>query len=425
MKTLLLIPATLMVLIPRFSDAVPADGGVTREIRRDTIEKLSEMLDDYVFPETGKMVRTRLTKNLASGTYDRIADFDEFAKAINEDMFSVSNDKHLIIRYAPDEISDMKKRNELSAMEKIEDRARGKEVSAEDNHGFVETRILPGNIGYIRMDEFERIAYSGETAAAAMTFLSNSDVLIVDLRLNNGGWSGGTQTMLSYFFDYDDLTNNILLFEHWTTCTGEKVQYRLLPDVSGKRIIEQPVYILTSHRTFSDGETFTDVLQKRGRATVIGETTGGGANGTRGPEILTDYFIVKMPVLRVINPVTGTNWEDTGVEPNIEIVSDKALDKAVELALSGIVERHPSEIYLNRAGYDYIHDGMIDAAIRIFKGMVDKYPSSANAYDSLAEAYMIKGERNLAIRNYRRSLELDPNNDNAVKMIEKMQRSCQ
>jgi len=423
MRTILLIPSALMILTLCVPETVLADERVTREIRRNTIERLSERLEDYVFPETGEKVKIQLRKNLETGRYDGITDFGGFAKAVNEDMFSVSNDKHLIIRYAPGEISDMKKIIALTAREKVEDHNRGKRASAKNNHGFAETKIFPGNIGYLKMNEFEKSAYSIETAAAAMMFVANSDVLIIDLRTNNGGWPSGTQTMLSYFFEYEDLTNNTILFEQWKTCTDEVIQYRLLPFVTGKRIVEQPVYILTSARTYSAAETFTDVLQKRGRATVIGEKTRGGANSTRGPEVLTDYFIVKMPVSRTINPVTGKNWEGTGVEPDIKIERSKAMDKAVQLALSWIIERNPGEGFLNGIGYAYINEGMIETAVQIFMMMVEKYPASANAYDSLGEAYMRSGDHDAAINNYRRSLELDPDNDNAVTMIEKIQKN--
>ena len=143
---------------------------------------------------------------------------------------------------------------------------------------------------------------------------------------------------------------------------------------------------------------------------------------SRGPEVLTDNFIVKMPVFRTINPVTGTNWEGTGVEPDINIESDRALDKALQLALPGIIERNLDEAFLNRLGYSYINAGMTETALRIFEVMVEKYPASSNSYDSLGEVHMIRGDYEAAIKSYRRSLELDPENENAAKMIDRMQK---
>jgi tetratricopeptide (TPR) repeat protein len=423
MRSSILMPALVATLVVCSSGAVLADDAVTSEIRRNTIEELSERLKDYVFPDIGARVADQLEANLESGRYDQITDFREFAGTVNEDMFAISNDRHLIIRYAPGEILEMKKNQEPTPERKIAARAQAKAASARDNHGFAEARVLPGNIGYLKLNEFERSAHASETMAAAMTFVGNSDVLILDLRTNNGGWPSGTHMMISYFFEYEDLTNNMLLLEQRTPCTGEVVQDRLLPSLPGERIVEQPVYILTSNRTYSAAEVFTDVLQKRGRATVVGETTRGGANGTRGPEVLTDYYIVKMPVTQMINPVTGSNWEGTGIEPDVRTEADKSLDKALQLALSRIIERDPSEAFLNNLGYSFISEGTVEPALHIFGLMVEKYPSSANAYDSLGEAYMIRGDHELAIRNYRRSLELDPNNENAVNMIEKMQKN--
>jgi CubicO group peptidase (beta-lactamase class C family) len=75
---------------------------------------------------------------------------------------------------------------------------------------------------------------------------------------------------------------------------------------------------------------------------------------------------------------------------------------------------------VNRYGYELLSKGNIDEAIAIFRFNVYLYPESSNVYDSLGEAYMTAGETQLAIENYERSLELDPNNTNAVEMLKKL-----
>jgi tetratricopeptide (TPR) repeat protein len=75
---------------------------------------------------------------------------------------------------------------------------------------------------------------------------------------------------------------------------------------------------------------------------------------------------------------------------------------------------------LNQVGYDLLHEKLFEEAIHIFRLNVKRYPKLANPYDSLGEAYMMAGENELAIENYVKSLELDPKNQNAVKMITKL-----
>lgn len=83
-------------------------------------------------------------------------------------------------------------------------------------------------------------------------------------------------------------------------------------------------------------------------------------------------------------------------------------------------EFHLNEAELNNLGYRLLSQGRIDEAIAIFQQNVQAFPESSNVYDSLGEAFMEKGNRKAAIRNYEKSLELDPDNTNAVEMLKKL-----
>jgi tetratricopeptide (TPR) repeat protein len=78
------------------------------------------------------------------------------------------------------------------------------------------------------------------------------------------------------------------------------------------------------------------------------------------------------------------------------------------------------ESELNNLGYTLISEERLDEAIAIFQLNVKSYPGSANVYDSLGEAFMLKGQKKDAIKNYERSLELNPDNENAAEMLEKL-----
>lgn len=107
-------------------------------------------------------------------------------------------------------------------------------------------------------------------------------------------------------------------------------QWWTLPYVPGERLATQPVYVLTSSPTFSAAEGFTDHLKSLGRATIVGETTGGGPHPVRG-ERLDGRFLLRAPFARAINPIAKTNWEGTGVEPDVKAPAAEALEQALEL----------------------------------------------------------------------------------------------
>lgn len=78
------------------------------------------------------------------------------------------------------------------------------------------------------------------------------------------------------------------------------------------------------------------------------------------------------------------------------------------------------ESTVNSSGYQYLERDDLESAISVFELNVEIFADSANAWDSLGEALMTKGDHSLAIRYYQRSLELDPQNHNARAMIERM-----
>jgi C-terminal processing protease CtpA/Prc len=110
--------------------------------------------------------------------------------------------------------------------------------------------------------------------------------------------------------------------------------------VTGQRYLK-PVYVLTSAFTFSAGEEFAYNLQAQGRATLIGETTRGGAHPTQ-EFTLSATMEISVPYARSINPVTGTNWEGTGVVPDIAVPATEALDLAYRKALEQVANTSSS-----------------------------------------------------------------------------------
>ena len=112
-------------------------------------------------------------------------------------------------------------------------------------------------------------------------------------------------------------------------------QYWTPPYVPGKRLTGKPVFVLTSKRTFSGAEEFSYNLKNLKRATIIGETTGGGAHPVSGHRV-DDHFMIGVPFAKAVNPISKTNWEGTGVEPDVKVPADEALNVAKKMAAEQI-----------------------------------------------------------------------------------------
>jgi C-terminal processing protease CtpA/Prc len=110
-----------------------------------------------------------------------------------------------------------------------------------------------------------------------------------------------------------------------------------LPHVPGRRFGKaKPVYLLTSAATFSGGEQLSYDLQQLGRAAVIGERTRGGAHPREAFSVHA-HLEATIPVAESVNPVTGGNWEGTGVTPDVDVIASQARDTAYRLALQAVI----------------------------------------------------------------------------------------
>jgi hypothetical protein len=195
---------------------------------------------------------------------------------------------------------------------------------------------------------------AGETAVAAMTFLGNCDAIIFDLRKNGGGEPAMIQLLSTYLFAEPTHLNDL----YWRK--GDKRdQFWTLPYAPGPRLVNVPVYVLTSAHTFSGAEEFANNLKVLKRATIVGETTGGGANPGEGFPF-DPFFWCFIPTGRAVNPTTGSNWEGTGVEPDIKVPEAEALAVAQMEVLKAFKAKAVDS--RDRARYDWSIEALEAAA---------------------------------------------------------------
>jgi hypothetical protein len=328
-ETLALLSLLLVPFAPSIAMGGPPsqeDGRLEGEALEEMIEELATLLSErYVFEDVGADLAEKLRTRMWEGAYEGVS-LAVLAGRLTSDLQSVNGDRHLNVRVRP---RDLPREDE----DLEEARRRMEEQARRTNHGFAKLEILAGNIGYMDLRGFASADEAGPTAVAAMGFLANVDALVIDLRRNGGGDPTMIQLLSSYFFDEPTLLNTF----QWRG--QERIdQFWTLPHVPGPKLTDVPLFVLTSGRTFSAAEEFTYNLKNLERATIVGQTTGGGAHpgGTHAVGPLGIFI----PNGRAINPITETNWEGTGIEPNIEVPVERALERALSEARKQIASEY-------------------------------------------------------------------------------------
>jgi hypothetical protein len=298
------------------------DMTMSRTERLAAIDALAEHLTRaYVFPDKAVEAERALKRHVASGVYDTVTRGTAFAALLTSQLQAVTKDKHLRVRVAPPGIAGGR-----GGAPSLDARLR---AAREANYGFGRVELLPGNIGYLEIRGFGSwVPEARDTVGRIMSSLADASALIIDLRDNGGGSPDAVAFVSSYLFGETPVHLNSLYFRP----ANRTDDFHTDPGVPGKKFgPSKPVYVLTSSFTFSAAEEFTYNLQARRRATIIGETTGGGAH-PGGTVPLAGQLVAFIPSGRAINPITKTNWEGVGVKPEISVERAKALDAALAAA---------------------------------------------------------------------------------------------
>lgn len=295
------------------SPNAPLEPAARAQLVRELARQLRE---HYVFPDRVAGIEAALQAAAADA-----AEPQALAEKLTAALAEATQDKHLRVDVRPEQPGGP--RAEAAEM---------RDAWLYGNCGVARVERLRGNLGYLDLREFVPVRDAGPVLAAAMTLLARTDALIIDLRRNGGGDPDTVALLASYLFDKPTRLIDIRwragnrIEQHWTSAKVAGPRY-------GQR---RPVYLLTERNTFSAAEDFAYGMKTRHRATLVGETTRGGAHPGDGFR-LSPQLMAFIPTGRSVDPVDGGNWEGRGVAPDHEVAAPEALRLAQRLAIQQLL----------------------------------------------------------------------------------------
>jgi pimeloyl-ACP methyl ester carboxylesterase len=299
----------------------------------DSIERVLNRF--YIFPDKAALMSKQLQTQFKQGQYRTITNPNKLATQLGQELQSVYADGHMFVRYDPDFAREL---TEIDPNRRRIEDSLALVDAVDENFGLNKVEILDGNIGYLPVYNFTTFTERARPSfVSALRFLSQTRALIIDMRYNGGGSPEMVSQLGSYFFSvrtpFTTIENRVRdsTFVYWAD-----------PVKADGLYLSMPVYILTSHSTFSAAEDFSYSMQQAKRALIVGDTTGGGAHPAR-PFQLGQGFLINLPFAQSINPYSKTNWESIGVLPDIPTQSTSALEKAQELILTTAMEQTSNE----------------------------------------------------------------------------------
>jgi len=310
---------SLLSFSASFPAFAAADTALNASDRAAIVQTLATKINaSYIEPAVAQKVGSAIVKKNAEGGYASAATAKALSEALAADLRTFSGDLHFGARFDEGfrEISDD---GSLPTRAEMDD---ARNATERTGFGIQKVERLPGNIGYIELRNFGYSEFVGPAYTAAISLMTGTDALILDLRRNGGGSPFSVAYLMSHFFASGDRRHLIDIYDRPADTTE---QIWTVPTVAQR--YDKPVYVLTSARTFSGGEDCAYGFQVQKRGTLVGETTGGGSNPVR-PYSLGHGIVVAIPTSRTTNFVTKTNWEHVGVKPDIAVPAAQALQTA-------------------------------------------------------------------------------------------------
>jgi hypothetical protein len=342
----------IALVVPAYSqDSKPQAKANTRFA--PAIESLASKLESkYTIPQTGAKYAATLRANLRNGAYDQIHDPKALAERLTSDLRAVATDGHLRVDVDGDSGSP--------AGPPPENGGPGPRIVVRRGPGpgldrfgppISDAKWVSEGVAYIAFTSFPG---DDQTVAAVDRFMkehAGAKALIIDGRKHHGGGLAEMDVLFSYLFarkttlvdmDVSDVVardrglpmgNSETLVSVSAPAGIIRREHIAIPNESDRRWNNTKVYYLTSSHTASAAEHLALAFKHTHRATLVGETTAGG-NHFGAFELLGEGLVAFIPVGRTFDPDTGKDWEGTGIEPDVKVPADQALDTALRLIAS-------------------------------------------------------------------------------------------
>ncbi len=309
-----------VLLVCCYTDAGAHDLGSTD--KAEVIEAVIAHLEtDYVDAAAGRDAAQHLRDAHAAGTFDNVSSGHTYAETLSKLLQRATDDGHLNVEFSEDHLNLSNESAEEYSAQEME-----RLYGAHLNFGVERVERLDGNAGLIDLRVFAPIEMGAETVIAAMNVVAHTDALIIDLRNNGGGIGDMANLVASYLFDggRQPLTGT---YDRPSDTLTQRFTQAYLPGTRFGQ--DKPVYVLISRKTFSAAEALAYDLQALQRAVIIGEVSGGGAHPFEYVPI-HPHFVLWSVTAESVNPITGSNWQGVGVQPDVEVPSERALQEALE-----------------------------------------------------------------------------------------------
>jgi len=290
---------------------------LTEPQKEEVLQGVSDNLTARYFDrEKADAAVEKLRALKKQGAYDGIVDGPTFADRLTADIRSATGDAHLNVAYSRNSIQ-----NAAPSRPSTADILRYRAMLAQENCSIEDAEVLPGDIGYVKFNSFPEASVCGGNLRKAITKVGGTRALILDLRDNSGGFPETVAEVAAPLFARTVAWYNPRAAQSATT----------LKPARGSTLANEPVYILTSPRTLSGAEQFTYNLKMLKRATIVGETTGGGGHVGAFHRV-GDHFGIGIPETKITNPYGGPDWDGIGVEPDVKVKAADALGEAEKMA---------------------------------------------------------------------------------------------
>ena len=282
---------------------------------------IGHLLERYIFPMRSAQAERLLRRQLGAGAYPQLLG-PELCDRVNADLLQATDDKHLRLIWHDSAESSQ---DDAGLIDGLRERFR------RENQGVRLVERMRGNVGLIELTLIPELPASGPSLTASMELVKDTEALIFDLRGTLGG-SPDAVAFLASFLVPDGETQLSCIVEG---PAGPARQFWTIGYLNAPRYLGRPVYVLIGSSTFSGGEALAYDLQAMGRVTVIGEPSRGGAHPSEVVS-LVEHIELRLPTARSVNPITASNWEQTGVQPDVRVPERDALEVARRLALETI-----------------------------------------------------------------------------------------